>query len=116
MADRVLGKKNLARLSLGLALAGALAAPAGASPGWGFAGVGFWAWLLAWTGGGSKEGSAMDPLGEPRAENGEAGSYMGPHGLAAPNKAGGMMDPLGQPAAAGAPDNTEAGGAMDPLG
>lgn len=71
----------------------------------------FWSWVSRVTAIWEKEGSSMDPNGQPLSD---AGSSMDPNGTP---KEGSQMDPNGKPLSALPPSSTtEAGGDMDPNG
>jgi hypothetical protein len=70
-----------------------------------------WSWLSRVTAIWEKEGSSMDPNGQPQSD---AGSQMDPNGQP---KEGSQMDPDGKPQSVPPPSSTtDAGGDMDPNG
>jgi hypothetical protein len=100
----------LALLLAGLLTTTANALPRGARPSFPLSDSGsfvtvLWDWMASLlVGVQEKEGSSMDPDGQPT----KAGSQMDPNGQPIPN-AGSQMDPDGDP-------TTEAGSSMDPDG
>jgi hypothetical protein len=112
-------------LALVLVLAGLLANAAHALPGTGgfpvpdrggFTAV-LWNWLSRLTAIWGKEGSQMDPNGQPQGD--DSGSQMDPDGQplsGVTTKAGSSMDPDGKPQVPPPPSTGDAGSQMDPNG